>query len=156
MVGHANKLRRVREAEESGRRQAEDIVRKKKDQHFKMCMDVHNETAHRFLDDIMDTAVEMYADEIADREAWEVEVPATKVLPESGLSADEALVQTLVSDFLIPEVDRKLDQRTQIIKDRRHADVAHKATNLLFQEVGRVSKDNWMKESKKGKGKKKR
>lgn len=151
MVDHANKLRRVREAEESGRRQAEDIVRKKKDQHFKMCMAVHVETAHRFLDDIMDSAVEAYADQIADVQAWQVQVPDTKELAESGQSADEALVQTLVSNFLIPEVDRKIDQRTQIIKDRRHADVAHKAANLMLEEVGRVSKNSWMKKQRKSK-----
>ena len=34
LVAQATRVRRIREAEESGRRQAEDILRRKREQHF--------------------------------------------------------------------------------------------------------------------------
>jgi hypothetical protein len=148
MVDHANTKRRVREAEESGRRQAEDVVRKKKAQHFKMAMEVHTLTAQRVLDEILDNAVEAVADRTAEQKARMKRPKSARRMKGSGLSGNEAIVQNLISNFLLPEVDRKIDRRTQIVKDRRHADVAHKTTQLCLEEVARVSKNNWVQEKK--------
>lgn len=145
LVEHANKMRRVREAEESGRRQAEDVVRKKKDQQFRMEMQVHRNTSHRFLEDIFSAAIGVVSERKAEQKAKETVVPTTKVVPDSGLEEDEVEVLALVQEFLLPEVDRQLDDRTKIVQERRHATVAHKATNAMFAEVGRIAKNNWVK-----------
>lgn len=144
LVAHANKMRRIREAEESGRRQAEDVVRKKKDQQFKMEMQVHRNTAHRFLEDIVDDAIEAVATTEADEKARKMLPAEVNVVPGSGLEKDEVEVLSLVSQFLLPQVTHKLDLRTRIVRDRRHADVAHKATKAMFAEVGRIARDNWV------------
>jgi hypothetical protein len=145
MVEHANKMRRIREAEETGRRQMEDAVRRKKEQQFAMAMSVHRLTSFRFLEDLFDDALEAVAEDQANHESSNMVEPTTKVVPGSGLSEDEAVVQDLISSFLLPEVERKNDQRTQTVRNRRHVDTAYRATNAMLDEVGQIARNNWMK-----------
>ena len=65
MVWIAAQKRRIREAEESGRRQVEDVIRKKNEQQFAETTDIHSSTADRFLDGVFDMAV----DGLAEKEA---------------------------------------------------------------------------------------
>ena len=58
MVRLANFTRRQREAEESGRRQAEDGLRKKSEALFTATMAVHASSSARCLDELFSQAVD--------------------------------------------------------------------------------------------------
>lgn len=68
MVRLARRTRRLREAEEAGRRQAEDILRAKQEEYFSATMDTHQQTASRFLDFVLENSVEQVAHESATRD----------------------------------------------------------------------------------------
>ena len=57
-VAAAERTRRVREAEESGRRQAEDHMRLKQDVVYKQLQRVHAQTADTFVDAALEAAME--------------------------------------------------------------------------------------------------
>ena len=64
----AERQRRVREAEESGRRQREERMRRIEDEIFKQMMRVHQGTVDTYLEDIILQSLEGTADEQAREE----------------------------------------------------------------------------------------
>lgn len=57
MVQEAEQTRRMREAEESGKRQLERQLQINEDEQFKQIMEVHQQTAASYLEDILEEAV---------------------------------------------------------------------------------------------------
>ena len=58
MAVEADDVRRVRDAEEGGRRQAEDALRRKQDAVYEQLMRVHTQTAESYVDAVMDSAID--------------------------------------------------------------------------------------------------
>lgn len=67
----AERERRIREAEESGRRQREERIRRTEDEMFKQMMRVHQGTVDTYLQDIILKSVDRTADEEARKEITE-------------------------------------------------------------------------------------
>lgn len=67
----AERERRIREAEESGRRQREERIRRTEDEMFKQMMRVHQGTVDTYLQDIILKSVDRTADEEARKEIAE-------------------------------------------------------------------------------------
>lgn len=75
----AERQRRTREAEESGRRQREERIRRTEDEMFKQMMRVHQGTVDTYLEDIILKSLEKTADGEARKEVKEKAKAINKV-----------------------------------------------------------------------------
>ena len=109
MVRLAEDVRRRREAEESGRRQAETILRKREDVLYRELMSVHQGSVDSYLQNIItntiDTTSSLQAYEEAKLKVQTLNQFIDKV--EERRNKPELLIKDLVSSFLIPDVQRK-------------------------------------------------
>lgn len=109
MVRLAEDVRRKREAEESGRRQAEQILRDREDVLYQELMGVHQGTVDSYLQNIfgktIDKTSSLQAFEEAKLKAQTLNKFIDKV--EAKKNKPEVLIKDLVSSFLIPDVERK-------------------------------------------------
>ncbi|KAK2839907.1 hypothetical protein Q5P01_013647 [Channa striata] len=118
----AERDRRIREAEESGRRQVEEWRRKEEDEIFRQVVEVHQETVDLYLEDIILGTLEHTADQQAREEihhiAKEVNDIAYAMEESQNNLQSEEIVSELVYSFLIPEV-QKISVR-QKVRQRQH------------------------------------
>ncbi|XP_046902229.1 cilia- and flagella-associated protein 91 isoform X1 [Hypomesus transpacificus] len=125
----AERDRRLREAEESGRRQVEERRRREEDEIFRQVVRVHQETVDLYLEDIILGTLEQTADEQAReeirRQAQEVNNIAHALEDIRSNLQSEEIVAELVYSFLIPEVQKTsvMDRVRQ--SQRRHLQAAH-------------------------------
>ncbi|XP_077864183.1 cilia- and flagella-associated protein 91-like [Saccoglossus kowalevskii] len=126
----AERKRRIREAEESGRRQLEERRRREEDEIFKQVVKVHQNSVDTYLEDIILQAVDFTADEQARGEiqaqaekindiAYDMEDRRTKL-------ESEEIVSELVHGFLIPEVRKQTIKEKVKRQQRKHLLAAHK------------------------------
>jgi hypothetical protein len=113
MVRIAEDVRRRREAEESGRRQAEAILRQREDVLYQELMAVHQGTVDSFLQNIVvntiDNTSSLQAYEEAKLKAQTLNTFLDRM--EERRNKPEIFIKDLVSSFLIPDVQRKKVQR---------------------------------------------
>jgi len=113
MVRVAEDVRRRREAEESGRRQAEQILRQREDVLYQGLMAVHQGTVDSYLQGIIvntiDTTSSLQAYEEAKLKAQTLNTFLDRV--EERRNKPEVFIKDLVASFLIPDVQRKKLQR---------------------------------------------
>uniref|UniRef100_A0A8C7QAT7 Cilia- and flagella-associated protein 91 n=1 Tax=Oncorhynchus mykiss TaxID=8022 RepID=A0A8C7QAT7_ONCMY len=125
----AERDRRLREAEESGRRQMEERRRREEDEIFKQVMRVHQETVDLYLEDIILGTLDQTADQQARQEIRRVAEEVNNIAyameeTRSSLQSEE-IVAELVYSFLIPEV-QKINVRDRVRQSqRRHLQAAH-------------------------------
>jgi hypothetical protein len=109
MVKLAEDERRKREAQESGRRQAEQILRKREDVLYKELMSVYQGSVDSYLQNIVtktiDTTSSLQAYDEAKLKVKTINEFLDKV--EGKKNKPEVLIKDLVSSFLIPDVQRK-------------------------------------------------
>lgn len=137
MVRLATHTRRQREAEESGRRQAEDALRKKRESHFSATMAVHASSTSRALDELFTAAVEAVSGRVARREAGLKHQVLDRAVDDLEDGADDAekVVQDLVSSFVLPEVDRRTAQRADVMEGRRYLNAAHDTVQSVVEAM---------------------
>ncbi|KAM4702446.1 cilia- and flagella-associated protein 91 [Discoglossus pictus] len=138
----AERHRRTREAEESGRRQVEERRRREEDEIFRQMVNMHQSTVDSYLQDIILSATEHTAEEQAreeiQRKAEEINDIAYEMESSRTRLQSEEIVAELVYSFLIPEV-QKISVRERVRKSqRRHIEAAHRiiheeTENLLRQ-----------------------
>ncbi len=113
MVRIAEDVRRRREAEESGRRQGEAILRQREDYLYQELMQVHQGTVDSYLQNIVvntiDNTSSLQAYEEAKLKVQTLNNFLDKV--EERRNKPEVFIKDLVSSFLIPDVQRKKLQR---------------------------------------------
>ncbi|KAM9343962.1 cilia- and flagella-associated protein 91-like [Pholidichthys leucotaenia] len=106
----AERDRRLREAEESGRRQMEDRRRLEEDEVFRQVVQVHQENVDIYLEDIILEITDQIADDKARKEihrkAKEVNDIACAIEESQSNLQSEEIVSELVYSFLIPEIER--------------------------------------------------
>ncbi|KAJ3279411.1 Cilia- and flagella-associated protein 91, partial [Borealophlyctis nickersoniae] len=112
MVKLAERTRRMREAEESGRRQAEIKRRREEDEIFRQIMQVHQETVESYLEDIVAESVDRVASSAAREQVREYARKINEVVDEierrqSTVQGEDMTVADLVASFLIPEVEKE-------------------------------------------------
>jgi len=127
----AERQRRLREAEESGKRQVEERRRREEDEIFKQVIGVHQETVEGYLTNIITGAVESTAEDQARQEVEEMASKINKVAYEMESSRtqleSEEVVAELVTSFLIPEVER-INMREKVKRNqRKNLLAAHRA-----------------------------
>ncbi|KAM6978410.1 cilia- and flagella-associated protein 91 [Tautogolabrus adspersus] len=124
----AERDRRLREAEESGRRQLEERRRREEDEIFRQVVQVHQETLDLYLEDIILETVEQTADQQAREEirrrAKEVNDIAYAMEESLNNLQSEEIVSELVYSFLIPEVEKITVRRRVHQRQLRHLQAA--------------------------------
>ncbi|KAG8468078.1 hypothetical protein KFE25_007130 [Diacronema lutheri] len=145
MVRHAEWTRRKREAEESGRRQIEQLRREEEDRQWQHAMRVYKATADTFLSEIVADAVDVVA---ARQAAYELRFKAERF--DSAVSRihqkhDEAkmVVLDIVSSYLFPEVERQHKHREAAADDHRFVNAADSAVEAaLLSAAKRLDVDD--------------
>uniref|UniRef100_A0A669QV00 Cilia- and flagella-associated protein 91 n=1 Tax=Phasianus colchicus TaxID=9054 RepID=A0A669QV00_PHACC len=106
----AERTRRMREAEESGRRQVEERQRQEDDEIFRQVVKVHQSTVDSYLEDIILSSMENTAEEQAREEVQRMAVEINDIAYELERSRthlqSEEIVAELVYAFLIPEIEK--------------------------------------------------
>ena len=145
MVRLAEDVRRKREAEESGRRQAEQILREREDVLYQELMSVHQGTVDSYLQNIFSNTIDktssLQALEEAKLKAQTLNKFIDKV--ESSKNKPEVLIKDLVSSFLIPDVERKQVQKKLQFEEKKFLEAARKTIQTSVSNAGqKLESDN--------------
>ncbi|XP_057272008.1 cilia- and flagella-associated protein 91 [Pezoporus wallicus] len=138
----AERQRRMREAEESGRRQVELKRRQDEDEVFRQVVKVHQSTIDSYLEDIILSSMEDTAEEQAREEVQRMAVEINDIAYEmesrrTHLQSEE-IVAEMVYDFLIPEAE-KMSIREKVRQcQRKHIYAAHQ---IIHRDTERVVAD---------------
>ncbi|XP_040004302.1 cilia- and flagella-associated protein 91 isoform X2 [Xiphias gladius] len=138
----AERDRRLREAEESGRRQLEDRRRREEDEIFRQVVQVHQETVDLYLEDIIFETLEQTADQQAREEirrrAKEVNDIAYAMEESRNDLQSEEIVSELVYSFLIPEVEKNSVRQRVHLRQHRHLEAARHIIHGTAEHSGIV------------------
>ncbi|XP_078575552.1 cilia- and flagella-associated protein 91-like isoform X2 [Branchiostoma floridae x Branchiostoma japonicum] len=129
----AERQRRIREAEESGRRQVEERRRREEDEIFKQVIGLHQETVDTYLQDIIigsvDATAERQAREEVQRKAETINDIAYEIEESRTKLQSEEIVSELVHSFLLPEVQKQTTREKVKTQQRKHLLAAHKVVH---------------------------
>jgi len=137
IAADADAVRVKREAEEGGRRQAEENLRAREDMMYRQVMRVHQGTAETYTQELLGEKV----DEVAHQQAVaEVTGNAAAVAPISNLAGaseeeQDGTIRDLVASFLLPEVERHRIRQQIQEEEKRFVDAAHKSIAAIVQDV---------------------
>ncbi|KAF4324541.1 hypothetical protein BBO99_00001737 [Phytophthora kernoviae] len=139
----ANEQRRVREVEEGGRRQAEDLLREREDEVFQRVMQVHQETSRDFVDDVLE---EIALEQSHTQALHELHVRSSGVDGivlhlENALDSDETVVRELVASFLLPHIQRQHVRRQVAQEQRKYVSAAHALLTELTTDMSQPKPD---------------
>ncbi|XP_064266341.1 cilia- and flagella-associated protein 91 isoform X2 [Passer domesticus] len=125
----AERQRRMREAEESGRRQLEESRRQEEDELFRQVVDVQDRTIDTYLEDVILSSMERTAEEQAREEiqkrAVEINDLAYEMESRRTRLQSEEIVAELVYNFLIPEAEKNFMRERVRQSQRKHIYAAH-------------------------------
>ncbi|XP_068038057.1 cilia- and flagella-associated protein 91 isoform X2 [Anomalospiza imberbis] len=126
----AERQRRMREAEESGRRQLEENRRQEEDELFRQVVDVQDRTIDTYLEDVILSSMERTAEEQAREEiqkrAVEINDIVYKMESRQTRLQSEEIVAELVYNFLIPEAEKNFMRERVRQSQRKHIYAAHR------------------------------
>ncbi|XP_060006517.1 cilia- and flagella-associated protein 91 isoform X1 [Lagenorhynchus albirostris] len=139
LVMLAERQRRMREAEESGRRQVEERRLQEEDQIFKEVIKVHQSTVTSYLEDIILNTEENTAEEQARAEiekmAEEINDIAYEMESRRTQLQSEEIVAELVYSFLIPELQKDFVKEKVRNAQRKHILAAHKVIHRHTEDM---------------------
>jgi len=128
LAAQANELRRMREAQEAGTRQAEEILRRKEDEVFRQVARAHHGAAMHFVEETMRESIDATAGAQAMFELQSL--PNLRAVIEQTRKSEEEeehAIRNLVASFLIPGVERLQMQKQVRLEERRFVDAAQKS-----------------------------
>ncbi|XP_012944765.1 cilia- and flagella-associated protein 91 [Aplysia californica] len=135
----AERQRRIREAEESGRRQVEIRRRREEDEIFKQVVKTHQVTVDTYLENIITGSIDHTADDQAKREIEEqakvINDLAYEVEDRRDQLESEEIVADLVHCFLIPEAKKQTVREKVRRNQRRFLLAAHKEVHKDGEEL---------------------
>lgn len=123
----AEETRRIREAEEKGRRQAEELLRNKQEEQYAEVMAVNRESADAYVAEVTQLAIESLASKRSVVEATVKNelISAVKKQIDGDQSVIREAVTNLVTGFLLPEVDRRRRLREAQVEENKYIHAAH-------------------------------
>ena len=138
MVRLAEDDRRRREAMESGRRQAEQVLRQREDVLYRELMSVHQGSVDSYLQAIITKTVDDASAEQASKEAKLKVKNINDFLDkvENKKNKPEVLIKDLVSSFLIPDVERQRVSRQLQFEERKYLEAARKTIQQSVANAG--------------------
>lgn len=135
----AERQRRIREAEESGRRQVEIRRRREEDEIFKQVVKTHQTTVDTYLENIIVGSIDNTADSQARTEiqtmAAAINECAYKVEDNRDQLESEEIVADLVHCFVIPEAKKQTVREKVRRNQRRFLLAAHKEIHKEGEEL---------------------
>nr|CEL65041.1 TPA: c3orf15 protein [Neospora caninum Liverpool] len=137
MVNLAERDRRMREAQESGTRQAEELLRAREDETFKRVMTLHHQTVDSYVEDILTASVEQAAKQQAVIEAKLRVEQLSAVVDEleERYSNPTTITRELVTSFLLPHVQRQQLHRQLLREQEKYGIAARYAIGESFQPL---------------------
>ncbi|XP_053352971.1 cilia- and flagella-associated protein 91 [Clarias gariepinus] len=128
----AERDRRLREAEESGKRQMEEQRRREEDEIFRQVIKVHQATVDLYLEDVILNSVDQTAEAQAREEihhmAEELNNITYAMEEMRNFEQSEEIVAQLVYSFLIPDIHKNIARDRVRQSQRRHL---HAANTLI-------------------------
>ena len=140
MVAEAERTRRMREAEETGRRHRELEARKEAQERFRQIMLVHNSSAASYLEDLCGDVINQVA---ADQARAEAELKHGRLGElfdrlEARHSSHRAIAGDLVQNFVLPEVERQQERRAARVEARKFGNAARRALSSVTDKVEQI------------------
>lgn len=137
MVLLAERDRRLRQAQESGRRQAEEWLRAREDDMFRQVMGVHQGTVDSYLEDVLTSTVEQAAQSRALTEARLKAAKINQVVDtlEASVQDPEVVVRELVHSFMLPHVQREVVKRRIAVENKRFSEAARRGLEETYRRV---------------------
>jgi len=136
LVGIAENDRRKREAEEKGRRQAEETLQRREDLLYQEIMKTHQGTVDTFLDTLFSNAIENSssgrAGQMSLLRQQKIENQIENL--ESKRSKPQAVIKDLVASFLIPNIQKNKLQKKIMLEERRFAETAKRTMQNTLSE----------------------
>ncbi|XP_034442399.1 cilia- and flagella-associated protein 91 isoform X1 [Hippoglossus hippoglossus] len=136
----AERERRTREAEESGRRQLEEHRRREEDEIFRQVVEIHQETVDFYLESVILGSVEQTADDQAREEirrrAKEINDIVYAAEKSRNKLQSEEIVSELVYSFLIPEVEKINIRRRVHARQQKHLQAVRSIINEAAEGSG--------------------
>merc|ERR1719161_393104 len=137
MVKLAERDRQLRQAQESGRRQAEERLRDREDEMFRQIMGVHQGTVDSYLEDVLTSTVEQAAQS---RALTEARLKASKINQvvdtlEAAAQEPEVVVRELVHGFALPHVQREVQKRQVAVENKKFSEAARSALDETYRRV---------------------
>mmetsp|Transcript_2000 Transcript_2000/g.4511 ORF Transcript_2000/g.4511 Transcript_2000/m.4511 type:complete len:591 (-) Transcript_2000:95-1867(-) len=138
MVKLAERDRQLRQAQESGRRQAEERLREREDEMFRQIMGVHQGTVDSYLEEVLTSTVEQVAQS---RALTEARLKASKINQvvdalEAAEQDPEVVVRELVHSFALPHVQREVVKHRIAVENKRFSEAAHGALGETYKRLG--------------------
>ncbi|CAD8140366.1 unnamed protein product [Paramecium pentaurelia] len=137
MVKSAEEDRRLREIQEAGTRQAEQILRDREDVQYNQIMRVHQGTVDTYLHWIFKNTIEQAATRQAtimtNLRKQKMNTPVEYF--ERKYNSDETIIKDLVQQFLIPNVQRSKLQKQIQIEERRFNEAAKKSIQATLSQA---------------------
>merc|ERR1719281_876716 len=143
MVKLAEKDRRLRQAQESGRRQAEERLRDREDKMFRQMMNVHQTTVDSYLEEVLSQSVDQAA---KSRALTEARIKAAQVNQavdrlEAAAQEPEVVVRELVHSFNLPHVQHEVVKRRIAVENKRFSEAARGALDETYRTVEQLMTD---------------
>ena len=137
IVMMAENERRKREAEEMGRRQAENILRDRQDIMTKELQEVNQATMDSYINALFTNTVNKVSKKQVIKE---IEIKANKLNTivdkiEDKFVKDDIRIRDLVSSFIIPEIERKKKQDQIELEEKRFIERAKVAINTSLRNA---------------------
>ena len=137
IVMMAENERRKREAEEMGRRQAENILRDRQDIMTKELQEVNQATMDSYINSLFTNTVNKVSKKQVIKE---IEIKANKLNKivdaiENKFVKDDVRIRDLVSSFIIPEIERKKKQDQIELEEKRFIERAKVAINTSLRNA---------------------
>jgi hypothetical protein len=143
MVKLAEKDRQLRQAQESGRRQAEERLREREDEMFRQIMGVHQGTVDSYLEEVLTNTVEQAAQSRALTEARLKAAKINQVVDtlEASVQEPEMVVRELVQSFNLPHVQHEVVKRRIAVENKRFSEAARAALDETYRKVDQAMTD---------------
>lgn len=126
IVHKAEDVRRKREAEEMGKRQAENLLRNRQDIMYKDILETNQSSMDSYINSLLSSNVNKVSKKQVMRE---IEIKAKKLntivdMIEGEFIKDDITVKDLVSTFIIPEISRKKVEDKTELEEKRFIETA--------------------------------
>jgi len=137
MVKIAERERRIREAEESGRRQAEEIIRRREDFVFKEAMGVHQGTVDSWLMSVINETVDVTAKEQSTVELSLRSQYVNKIIDDLEYKANkpQLIIKDLLHSYMLPQVQREIAKKGFQRDNKRFGNAVNKVLSHLGDKI---------------------
>lgn len=129
----AERERHRREAAESGQRQVENEQRKMNEEIYRNILKSNEDTITLYLENVLIEGVEKISEEESRNKIREI---AKRIDEEANKNLNEEnVISELVRDFVLPEVDKRIDRKAKQFEKTKHILAANNAFNEFIEKI---------------------